>query len=91
MTSGEGMPTAPRTRWAAAIWGVLFAAAAIYGLWLFSDDDRRTATTDWAMSLTPTMILTIVLLTVGVLVLVAGAAGLIRHAQRRIIAQGADT
>ena len=78
--------TSPRTRWAAIIWGLLFAAIAATALWMLADDDRRTAVADGIVTLTPTTILTIVLLTVGVLLLVGGAAGLVRRAQRTLAA-----
>ncbi|WP_136053989.1 hypothetical protein [Microbacterium sp. K24] len=85
-TAGTDESTAPRTRWAAIVWGLLFAAVAAGALWLLADDDRRSGIADWTTSLTPTMIGTIAILTVGVLLLVAGAAGLLRRAQRRMAA-----
>ncbi|MBT2483418.1 MULTISPECIES: hypothetical protein [unclassified Microbacterium] len=75
--------TAPRTRWAAIIWGVLFAGIAAGSLWLIADDDRRAGVTDWVTTLTPATITTLAILGVGVLLLVAGAAGLVRRAQHR--------
>jgi hypothetical protein len=78
--------TPPRTRWAAIIWGLLFAAIATTALWMIADDDRRDAVADGLVALTPTTIVTILLLTVGVLLLVGGAAGLIRRAQRKLAA-----
>ena len=81
--------TPPRTRGAAIIWGALFAAVAASGLWLLADGDRRSAATDWALSLTPNMMSTLAILTVGVLLLVAGAVGLLRRAQRRMSARAA--
>jgi len=85
--------TPPRTRWAAIIWGTLFAAVAASALWLLSDADRRTTVADGLLGLTPTTVVTIALLSVGVLLLVSGAAGLVRRAQRRFasasIPQGA--
>ncbi|WP_226531326.1 hypothetical protein [Microbacterium paraoxydans] len=77
-------PSPPRTRWAAVIWGVLFAATAATALWMLADADRRDTVADGLLALTPTTIVTILLLTAGVLILVGGAAGLIRRAQRRL-------
>jgi hypothetical protein len=80
---GSG-PTAPRTRWAAIVWGLFFGALAYAGIWMLSDAGRRTGIVDGVMALTPGIIVAVALLAVGVLVLVAGVAGLIRHAQRRL-------
>lgn len=76
--------TPPRTRWAAIVWGLLFAAIAASALWMLVDDDRRSGIADWTASLTPATIGTLAILTVGVLLLVAGAAGLLRRLQRRM-------
>lgn len=78
--------TPPRTRWAAIIWGLLFAGSATAALWMLSDAGRRDTLADALLTLTPATIVTILLLTVGVLLLVGGAAGLIRRAQRKLAA-----
>lgn len=78
--------TAPRTRWAAIVWGLLFAAIAALALGQLADPSRRATIADALMTMTPTTITGIVLLTAGVLLLVGGAAGLIRHAQRKLAA-----
>lgn len=75
--------TPPRTRWAAIIWGVLFAAVAASSLWLVADDERRAGIADWTLTLTPTTVSALMILTVGVLLLVAGSAALLRRGQRR--------
>ncbi|KJL20537.1 hypothetical protein RN51_02755 [Microbacterium oxydans] len=80
--------TAPRTRWAAIIWGLLFAVIAATALWTLADADRRDAVTEALLALTPTTAVTVALLTVGVLFLVGGAAGLVRRAQRKLSATG---
>ncbi|WP_435747042.1 hypothetical protein [Microbacterium sp. PMB16] len=80
----------PRTRWAGIIWGALFAAVAASGFWLLVDGDRRSTATDWVLTLTPSMILTLAILTAGVLVLFAGAVGLLRRGQRRMAAHAAQ-
>lgn len=76
--------TVPRTRWAAIIWGLLFAAISATALWMLADADRRDAAADALLALTPTTAVTVALLTVGVLLLVGGAAGLVRRAQRKL-------
>lgn len=75
--------TPPCTRWAAIIWGALFAGVAAGGLWLLADDDRRGGVADWTMSLTPPTVTALMILGVGLLLLVAGAIGLVRRAQHR--------
>lgn len=75
----------PRTRWAAIVWGLLFAAVAATSLWLIADDDRRAGIADWALSLTPVTVSTLMILTIGVLVLVTGASALLRTVQRRTV------
>lgn len=77
----------PRTRWAAIIWGACFAAIAWFGIWMLSGDARRGDVSDWFFSLSPATATAILLLSVGVLVLVAGSVGLIRHGQRRRTAE----
>ncbi|MGW9158091.1 MULTISPECIES: hypothetical protein [unclassified Microbacterium] len=82
--------TRPRTRWAAIIWGLLFASIAAVALSQLADATRREAIADTLMTMTPTTITAIVLLTAGVLLLVGGAAGLIRRAQRKLAAATED-
>ena len=76
--------TPPRTRWAGIIWGLLFAATAATALWMLSDADRRASIGDGLLALTPTTIVTILLLTIGVLLLANGAVGLVRMVQRKL-------
>jgi len=86
-TPAEATSTAsaplPRTRWAAIVWGVCFAALAWFGIWMLSGDDRRSDVSDWFASLTPGTTTAMVLLAVGVLVLITGLVGLIRRGQLR--------
>lgn len=77
--------TPPRTRWAAIVWGLLFAAVAATSLWLIADDDRRSGIADWALTLTPVTISALMILAIGVLVLVTGASALLRTVQRRAV------
>lgn len=83
MSTETTPPAAPRVRGAAIIWGLLFAVIAFAGIWTLTGDDRRSAAADAITTLTPGTAVTLVLLALGVLVLVAGAVGLVRHAQRR--------
>lgn len=75
-------PAPPRTRWAAILWGLAFAAVAVAGLWLL-DDSRRDDIADWILGQTPGSITAAALLAVGTFILIAGAAGLARSLQRR--------
>lgn len=73
---------APRTRWAAIVWGLVFAALAAAGVWLL-DETRRDDIADWILAQTPSSITATALLTVGILILITGAIGLIRSLQKR--------
>src|SRR4051794_30189083 len=85
--SADAEPTAsaplPRTRWAAIVWGACFAAIAWFGIWMLSSVGRRGDVTDWFASLNPGTITALALLSVGVLVLITGAVGLMRRVQLR--------
>ena len=72
----------PRTRWAAIVWGLFFLAVATTALWIILDDDRREVAGSWIGGLNPWSAVTYLGLAVGVLLLVAGIAGLVRRAQR---------
>lgn len=74
---------APRTRWAAVVWGLFFAAVAIGGLWLLSEPSRPSDAVEWAATLDAATGVAILILGLGVILLVAGAAGLLRRTQRR--------
>ena len=83
---GASAPTsvaAPRTRWAAIIWGVCFAAVAWFGIWMLSETARQDAITEWFASLSPATMTATALLGIGVLVLISGVVGLTRRMQRR--------
>lgn len=71
----------PRTRWAAIVWGLFFAATAAVALWILTSTDRRTAALDAIVSLDAPTAIAIALLAVGVLVLVGGLAALLRRLQ----------
>jgi len=78
----EASAPPPRTRWAAIVWGLCFAAIAWFGIWMLSGTDRHDSVTDWFASLNPGTITAFILLTLGALVLITGLVGLIRRAQR---------
>lgn len=83
--AAEHRPTAgPRIRWAAIVWGLLFAAIAAGTLLTLLSPERRDAFAAWAVSLSPTTVMLYGLLAVGALVLVLGLVGLLRRAQRRL-------
>ncbi|MEV8358255.1 hypothetical protein [Microbacterium sp. NPDC076895] len=83
LTPAETGVEAPRTRWAAVVWGLFFAAVAIGGLWLLSEPSRPSDAVEWAVTLDAATGVAILILGLGVILLVAGAAGLLRRTQRR--------
>lgn len=83
LTTADTGVEAPRTRWAAVVWGLFFAAVAIGGLWLLSEPSRPSAAVEWAVTLDAATGVAILVLGLGVILLVAGAAGLLRRTQRR--------
>lgn len=84
VASTDSAALTPRTRWAAIIWGTVFATLAWIGIWLLSSSARREDVTDWFAGLTPGTITAVSLLSLGVLVLITGLAGLARRAQRAV-------
>lgn len=83
LTPAETGVEAPRTRWAAVVWGLFFAAVAIGGLWLLSEPSRPNTAVEWAATLDAATGVALLILGLGVILLVAGAAGLLRRTQRR--------
>lgn len=73
----------PRVRWAAIVWGLLFAAIAAGTLAILLRPESRDAFAEWAFALSPLTVTLYGLLALGALVLVGGLAGLLRRAQRR--------
>lgn len=77
----------PRIRWAAIIWGLVFAAVAGWGLWTSISASRFTALSaqieDAIMTGDPGGIAVIGVLVVGALVLLTGLVGLARRLQQR--------
>lgn len=82
--AGPSSRTAPRTRWAAIVWGLFLGALAITGLVLVGDPARRVDLAASVDALSAGSLIAGAVLCIGVLVLVGGVAGLIRHAQRRL-------
>ena len=74
---------APRTRWAAIIWGAVFAAIALWALRVFGDVEGRIALAMWIGGLTPASAVGYLVLALGTLVLVLGLIAVLRRAQRR--------
>lgn len=74
----------PRTRWTAIVWGLFFGGLAVAGLMLLGDPTRRDDLIMSVNALSAGSLVAGAVLAVGILVLVAGLAGLIRHAQRRL-------
>jgi len=43
--------TTPRVRWAAIVWGVVFAATGWFTMWTLVAEERRAAFSDWILTL----------------------------------------
>jgi hypothetical protein len=71
----------PRIRWSGIVWGLFLAALAFGGLWVVTDSGRRAGINEWFTALTPGILVAYALLAVGILLLVAGTAGLLRRGQ----------
>lgn len=71
----------PRTRWAGIIWGTVFLALALAGLWFASDDTRLDDAAGWARDLGVGEAIGIGLLALGALIVIVGLVGLLRRAQ----------
>ena len=73
------LPAAPRIRWAAIVWGLLFAGIASALLWVVTDVGNRDAASVWLKTVSPATLVLVILLVVGGLLLVAGLASLLRR------------
>ncbi|MFB7892902.1 hypothetical protein ACFC1I_11945 [Microbacterium sp. NPDC056044] len=73
---------APRTRWAAIIWGLALAVTSATALWITLDAGRRDAVAEWVVSLSPPAIVASLLLAAGAIALVGGLVGIARRLQR---------
>jgi len=71
----------PRTRWAAIVWGLVFATIAVGGVWLTAAPPRLDAALAWIGDLDAGGAVAYGLLAVGALLLVGGLVGLLRRAQ----------
>ncbi|MEI2269204.1 hypothetical protein OHB93_07765 [Microbacterium sp. No. 7] len=78
--SGEG----PRTRWAAVVWGLTFAALAAAGYAATSTTGSMRILVDTVAGADVGPAVAVGLLIIGGLVSVAGIAGLLRGGQRRV-------
>lgn len=73
----------PRVRAGSIAWGLIVITAASLVLWVAYDPARRSAVTDWALSLTPGGVVLVGVLALGGILLLAGVLAAIRRAQRR--------
>ncbi|RZU66617.1 hypothetical protein EV379_2980 [Microterricola gilva] len=80
----------PRTRWAAIVWGLVFAALASGALYVVLSPQHRIELIDWVTSLEPTTLALYGALAIGVIVLLFGLVGLLRRAQRALAARRAS-
>jgi uncharacterized membrane protein YcjF (UPF0283 family) len=72
----------PRTRWGAALWGLLVVLAGTAVLTILSDRGRTAAFADWLGGLTVGAVVVILVLAAGGLVLLLALLALVRRAQR---------
>ncbi|ALJ19155.1 hypothetical protein [Microbacterium sp. No. 7] len=79
----------PRTRWAAIIWGLVFAVLAAAGLALANAPRPIDRLSEWVQQVEPVSLTAYGLLVVGGLVLVTGLVGLARRAQKHLAARRA--
>lgn len=77
------VPVQPRIRFGAIVWGLLASGVAWLALSTVSSPSARSDFTEWLWGLNPGTITVIVILAVGGFILLQGALGLIRKAQRR--------
>ena len=77
----------PRTRWAAIVWGLVFAALASGALYVVLSPEHRLELIEWVTSLEPATLALYGALAIGVIVLLFGLVGLLRRAQRAIAAR----
>ena len=80
--TGPAVDAAPRTRWAAIIWGLVFAAISATARVDGDPECRRDAVADWVVSLSPPAIVAYLLLAGGAIALVGGLVGIARRLQR---------
>lgn len=71
----------PRTRWAAILWGALFAALAGYGVWFSADPDHLDGMVSFARTVSIQTLVGYGALALGVLVLMIGLVALARRGQ----------
>lgn len=83
LTPADTGVEAPRTRWAAVVWGLFFAALSLWALWILGEPQRREAAAEWATTLDNATGVAVLVLGLGMILLVAGVAGLLRRTQRR--------
>lgn len=85
-SAAPGGPHAPRTRWAAIVWGLVFVALAAAGVVLTASAENFDALVSWIAGLDAATAIGYGVLTVGILVLVIGVVGLLRRAQKGLTA-----
>ena len=73
----------PHVRAGSIAWGLIVIAAASVTLWVALEPQRRTAVTDWALSLNAGGLVLIGVLLLGGILLLAGILAAIGRAQRR--------
>lgn len=75
--------TTPRVRWAGIIWGLVFAATGWFAIWTLLARERRTAFSDWILSLDGGGWAIVGALALGALLLVIGLSEGLKAATRQ--------
>jgi hypothetical protein len=91
LTGSRAPLTGPRTRWAAIVWGLVFAALAAACIALVSVPGRFADLMVWIGALDVGTAVGYGLLAIGGLVLVIGVIGLLRRAQMKITSRRGNT
>jgi hypothetical protein len=73
----------PQVRAGSIAWGLIVIAAASATVWVAFDPDRRSAVTDWVLSLNAGGFILVGVLVLGGILLLAGILAAIGRAQRR--------
>ncbi|RKR75780.1 hypothetical protein [Frondihabitans australicus] len=73
----------PRTRWAAVVWGALFAAFGVVVMSVLSNAANRAAYADWVTGLGPSGSTLLGIAALGALLLVLGVVAAANRASRR--------
>ncbi|MFC4244321.1 hypothetical protein ACFOYW_13150 [Gryllotalpicola reticulitermitis] len=74
--------TTPRIRWGGIIWGLVFVASGWFALWTMQSHERRSAFSDWILTLNDGGWAIVAAFAIGALLLVLGLIAALRAATR---------